>query len=123
MPRGQRERNQFGLLTVEELFCHEYINQRFNGTRAYLAAVSSDIAERSATDLASRLLKKPEIKARIHTLFSDKLARIDISTNDIVEELARLATFNILELTAYSGPIRPPNPEQIGHPIRFISAA
>ncbi|MFH1069497.1 MAG: terminase small subunit [Candidatus Glassbacteria bacterium] len=86
--------NKCGLSSFEEEFCHEYLKQKRNGTVAALD-LRSHLARNSAATLANRLLKKPEIRARINELTTKLLKKIDLDSERWMQELARLCVFDI----------------------------
>lgn len=69
-----------------EAFCREYIKNKFNQTRAYMAAYpdSSDDAARSSS---CDLLAKPNIQARIQELMEELEKNYGIEMQEIVDSI------------------------------------
>lgn len=82
------------LTPKQELFCQEYLID-LNATRAAKAAGYS---EKSAHDIGSENLRKPEIQARLSELRGNLMDKLEISKERVVTELARLALFDVRKL-------------------------
>jgi phage terminase small subunit len=82
-----------------ERFCWLYVRKE-NGTRCYLM-VHPDVTEDSARVLASRLLAKVDIKARIGILRAEREAALRIGEADIKADLAKLKNYNVQDF--YNG--------------------
>lgn len=82
-----------GELTAKEaLFVHYYVTNGYNGAKA---ARSAGFAESSANVQAAKLIAKPRVKAAIDKLIAPTLKKLDVTKERILEELARLAFFDI----------------------------
>lgn len=66
---NKSKQGQLKLNLKEEIFCKKYIEEGFNGTKAYLA-VKPNIKRNSASVRAVELLKKDSVKARIVKLLN-----------------------------------------------------
>lgn len=71
----------------QEAFCEEYVKD-FNGARAARAAGYSVDTART---IASSLLTKPDIKKRIAELAAKRKERLKVSSDRVIEELAKIA--------------------------------
>jgi len=70
-----------------ELFCRAYIID-LNGTNA---AIAAGWAPKSAVVTASKLLRKPNIQARIVELQKKQTDKLDITAERVLAELAKMA--------------------------------
>ena len=77
------------LTDIEEQFCIEYIKKLSNGTQAYLA-VNSNVTERSATAIASKLLTKINIQNRIKQLKEELRENQKIDLNQLVNAVSNV---------------------------------
>lgn len=76
------------VMTPEQvMFCHEYIVD-FNGTRSARAAGYSPKALRST---ASRLLTHSNVRTLVNHLKLQRMKRIEVTADKVVQELARIA--------------------------------
>jgi len=69
-----------------ELFCREYVANRFNGTRAAKVAYP-DQTDQSAGTTAWELLKKPDIQKRLSVLIGEVFNSIDLEAAQVVQKL------------------------------------
>lgn len=76
-----------GLNAKQERFCNEYIID-LNGTQA---AIRAGYSEDSAGSIASEILTKPEIQARIEALKLERSMRTDISADYVLSGLKEVA--------------------------------
>lgn len=88
MPKGIK--NEFGLDEREENFCLEYLKSGDNSSAAYREAFKPkpSVKQESIWQGASRLLARPEIKARIATLKAEAAKGRGITVMDLVDEYA-----------------------------------
>src|SRR5215471_13232656 len=84
-------------------FAKEYLKDK-NATRAAKAAGYS---EKSAHVLGCRLLKDPNVRSQIESLLEKVNAKLDISVERVIRELARLAFFDSLEFWNEDGTVKP----------------
>ncbi len=77
-----------GYTTLERLFCYEYMVDRNKGA----AAVRAGYKERSASAQASRVYKKCE--SRINEMLSDLTVSHNVTSERIIQELAKIAFAN-----------------------------
>ncbi len=80
-----------------EAFCREYVVD-FNGAQA---AIRAGYSERTARAIASELLTKPDIQARVKTLREASFARLDASADDVLRMWWETATADPNELTQH----------------------
>lgn len=72
------------------LFVREYLIDR-NGTRA---AIAAGFSSKSAHTTAHRLLKNAKVRELIDSLEAERLERLDITADRILQETAKLAFFD-----------------------------
>lgn len=82
------------------LFVDAYIGNGENGTRA---AIQAGYPQRSAHVAASRLLKDAKVFARIEKRRAELRARFNLTTDRVVQELARCSYFNPKRLVDAKG--------------------
>ena len=70
-----------------ERFCHEYIVAR----RGKKSAIAAGYPASSANKAATRLLARPEVKARIEELQAAAIARANLSKDEVIEGLRKAA--------------------------------
>jgi phage terminase small subunit len=87
----------------EEIFAREYVID-LNGKRAVIAAGYS---ESGAEVQASRMLRKPKVKALIAKLTEKKLEKLNVSAERILQELARIAFLDPANLFDEAGQLKP----------------
>ena len=85
------------LTLKEQAFVEVYIANKGNGTQA---AIAAGYSARSAYTLASRLLKKVEVKSAIERKTAKVLARYDVTPDKIVRELAKIGFSNVDDFIA-----------------------
>lgn len=79
----------------EQIFCDELISDsNFNKTLAYKKAYKNIKNDNVAAAAASRLMNKPEIKEYIDERIKDRLERIEVTQDDVIQELAAVAFAN-----------------------------
>lgn len=78
-----------------EVFAKTYLTNKNNGTKA---AIAAGYSEKSAHVTASRLLRNPKVQALIAETTESILDSLDISTERILKERARLAFFDARKL-------------------------
>lgn len=82
--------NEFGLTDRQEVFCQEYIKD-FNGTQA---AIRAGYKMKSANEIASENLAKPNIAARVKALIKETSQKNESMLDRIKAELIRIAFAN-----------------------------
>jgi len=82
------------LTAKQELFCKEYIID-FNGTQA---AIRAGYSENTANVIASENLSKPYIQAYLKKIMQDRADRLNITADNVVQELAKIGFMTIDEL-------------------------
>jgi phage terminase small subunit len=87
----------------EEIFAREYLID-LNGTRA---AIAAGYSEKSAETAGRRLYGNVRVKALIAKLTKEKFARLDISGERILQELAYVAFLDPRKLFTPGGELRP----------------
>ena len=75
------------------IFANEYLID-LNGTRAYKEAYPHVKNDNTAAAAAARLMNVPEIKEYIDERIKDRLERIEVTQDDVIQELAAVAFAN-----------------------------
>lgn len=101
-----------------EAFCRTYHGNRKNGTQA---AIAAGYAPNSAAVTASKLLKRPNILARLQELEDEALRKYDITADRVREEMAAIAFSNIAEFVTLE-PVNPNKPDGRKHAFIDIAA-
>lgn len=84
----------------ERVFAAEYVKARFNGTDA---AIAAGLAPRSATQEASKLLRKPNVQAMIAAAVNRHLVKHDLTADKIVMELKQIGFANMADYVGVDG--------------------
>lgn len=94
-----------------ERFCQAYVTNGYHGVNAAKAAgfCKESVEYGVAAATASRLLKHPEVKARIEELEADALRSTMITKEKILRELYDLATVDIHSCLDKEGELLPLN--------------
>ena len=79
------------LTDQEERFCYEYLID-FNRVRA---AVRAGYPDRQATSTAKKLMDDERVKAHINELIAEQNKRLEITSDRILQEYAKLAFSNV----------------------------
>jgi phage terminase small subunit len=83
------------------LFARAYVfTNQGNGTKS---AVTAGYSPRSAYSTASRLLKHPKVVARIEEMRARQAAKMELTPNTVVQELARLGFSNMQDFVDDEG--------------------
>ena len=85
------------LTTKQDLFCREYIID-LNATKA---AIRAGYSKKSAHVLGTQTLKIPKIRDRIDQLVGNRGNRLEISADNVLKELAKLAFHNPADYTEF----------------------
>lgn len=75
------------------IFANEYLID-LNGTRAYKEAYPHVKNNNTAAAAATRLMNNPEVKDYIDKRIKDRLERIEVTQDDVIQELAAIAFAN-----------------------------
>ena len=86
-----------------DLFAREYVID-LNGTRA---AIAAGYSESTATEQASRLLTKSNVKRIVDRLLAKRASKLDVTADRIIEELAKLAFFDPRKIYDADGALIP----------------
>lgn len=90
----------------EDWFCREYVaDAAENATEAY-SRVFKAIRSTSSVE-GCRLLKKPNIRARINELREDRAKRLGVSSDAVLAGIAKLAFYDVRNLFDSDGRIKP----------------
>ena len=87
--------NNYSYTRKQKIFCEKYLNTKGNGTQA---AIQADFSEKSAGVSAARLLTMDKIQERIQYLEverNQRLGDLNITTDRVALEMARLAFYDI----------------------------
>ena len=91
-PRTAKDATR-GLTLKQEVFVKEYLVD-FNATRAARAAGYS---EKSAEVTGSRMLRNAKVQAEIDRQTQNRVQKLEITTEKIMQETARIAFANVLD--------------------------
>ena len=101
MPRKQETlATKLGLSLKEAAFCEVYLQNRGNGTHAALAT-GFGTTEGSAATEGSRLLRIPKIMAYINQRGQELLEKLEITTDLLTAELAKMAFSNVKDFMTW----------------------
>lgn len=81
----------------QKLFCDEYIKD-FNASRAYKKIYTTCKKDETAKAAASRLLTNVNVQAYIQQRKEELQKRVDITQEDVIKELSRIAFGDIRKL-------------------------
>lgn len=93
------------LTAKQEQFCKEYLID-LNGTQA---AIRAGYSKDTAKEIASENLTKPNISECIEKLMADRSKRTEITADRVLEEIAKMAFFNVQDVQDDEGKTRPFN--------------
>jgi len=83
------------LTDKQEMFCQEYVaSAKLNATQA---AINSGYSEKTAQEIGSENLSKPIIQTRIAELQKERLERIELTQDEVLQELKNFAFSDITE--------------------------
>lgn len=95
-----------GLLPSEEKFALLYLQFNCSGPDAVLA-MRPEISRNAARCAAHRLMKRPEIQARIFELHEEMQAELKFTAKRVFLEIARIARGDVRKLYDENGNLRP----------------
>lgn len=115
----------FGLNTRQAAFCLEYL-QDLNATASYKRAGYKPRSDNAAAASASKLLRNHKIEAALELLKARRSRKLEITSEAVLEELARLAFSELSDAVEWgpSGVILKPSddlPEEIRAAIQEVS--
>lgn len=82
--------SNYGLNDKHKAFCEEYVANGYNATKAYMKVYENANPETSGT-MASRVLKKDNVKAYIKELQRERFEALNISAERVAEKLSDIA--------------------------------
>ena len=85
----------------EVAFCYEYVANNFNGAQAYNKTHRSG-SLRASSVMASRLLGKPNIKAKIKKLTEEHLTTLNYNANSVLKELSKNAFSDVRDFVRWN---------------------
>lgn len=91
------------LTDQQEQFCQEYLKD-LNGTQA---AIRAGYSAKSSRAISSTLLTKHNIQARLKVLIGDRSQRCQISADEVLLAIKKLAFFNLSDLFDENGDLKP----------------
>lgn len=98
--KNKGKSKKVGKLTAQqELFCREYCVD-FNASQA---AIRAKYSKKSARATAARLLTKENVQRKIQELQKETAKKIDITVQNVLEELAKLAFSNLPAMLKQQG--------------------
>lgn len=86
-----------------EMFCREYIKD-LNGTQA---AIRAGYSEKTANRIASELLTKPDVQARVMELQSVRVEEVRIDANYVLKRLIEIDEMDIADILDDGGDFLP----------------
>ena len=92
-----------GLTDKQELFCKEYLIDR-NATQA---AIRAKYSKNTARAIGTENLSKPAIKKRLAELAKPIHDKLDFGAKEVLNELQKLATSNLLDFFDKNGFLKP----------------
>lgn len=104
MPRHTTAAQQDGLTAKEILFVYYYLENGQNGAQA---AISAGYSAKTAKEQACRMLAKPHIKSAIDKQLGQTLAKLEITRERVLEEVARLGFADIRKCFNSDGTLKP----------------
>lgn len=90
---GIRKKGVVAVTDKQIIFANEYLID-LNGTRAYKEAYPHVKNDNTAAAAATRLMNNPEVKDYIDKRIKDRLERIEVTQDDVIQELAAIAFAN-----------------------------
>jgi len=90
------------LTEKQKRFCEEYLID-FNGTQA---AIRSGYSKKTAKEISSENLTKPNIQGYIKELISKQQERTEITADKVLKELALIAFFDVSSLYSEDGTLK-----------------
>lgn len=100
---GVNAGGMMALNAKQEAFCREYIID-LNGTQAVIRAGYS---ENTANRIASQLLSKLDIQARISELMAERNKRVDINADYVMRRLVEIDEMDVADILDDSGDFKP----------------
>jgi phage terminase small subunit len=94
MPKLTPKQNRFVL---------EYLANGMNATKA---AISAGYSKRTAASIGEENLRKPEIAKRLSEKVGIVMAKLDFSVDRVMQEIARLAFFDVAKLFEDDGSLK-----------------
>lgn len=104
--QSPKRAKQTGLTPLQERFVHAYIQNDYNATKAYKAAspgVSDEVAGRNG----HRLLKNADIATAIEQARKTATDKLELTTERVLREIARLAFLDPAKLLDETGKAKP----------------
>lgn len=97
------KKSEHDLEPQQERFCQEYLKD-LNAKRA---AARAGYSEKTAQEQGSRLLSKVNVQQRVQELMEKRAKRVEISSDKILAELARIAMTDISVAFNERGELKP----------------
>jgi phage terminase small subunit len=91
----KKTKRKSGLTARQKLFVSEYLVD-MNATQAYLRA-GYKVSESVAAVNASQTLRNPKICEAIHEAIGRRLLKLEITNDNVLQEIAKLAFSNVLD--------------------------
>lgn len=86
----------------QEMFCQEYIVD-LNGTQA---SIRAGYSEKTANRIASQLLSKLDIQARIAELKTSRCEEVKIDANYVLKRLVEIDSMDVLDILMPDGSVK-----------------
>lgn len=91
------------LTPKQKMFCKEYLID-LNATRA---AIRAGYSEKTARKIANENLTKPDIQEYIQAQMNKRAAKIEITADKVLQEIAKMAFANVQDLYDEHGILKP----------------
>jgi phage terminase small subunit len=95
---GTVYRNEYGLTSMEERFCEEFLRDY----RAGAAIKRAGFKKKQPNNAATKLMRRVDIRARIDTLQAEALERCRVSADWVISQLVEVVNFDIRRLITWT---------------------
>lgn len=115
VPRTRKSADNPPPLSLREIrFCQKYA-ETDNATRSYLDAGFEPASEHAATEAASKLLRKPDIRSYLDKLRADAAEAAQVTVDEVARGFRRAANADVTRLLGPDGEMLPPSqwPEDV----------
>ena len=124
MTKQSNSASPYGLTRKQLAFCDYFrADPTMNQTAAYSRSHPGCNSENAAAASATRLLKKNKAKQYLHACSLRVAKKVDIEQESVLQEIARIALFDLMDLFDDQGKMLPVDqwPEGAGSAIQTVS--
>lgn len=111
-----KQYNWDGFTDKERIFCYEYLIDQ-NGKEA---AIRAGYSPKTAVKMAYQLKQTPRVAARLDEMLADKITKLDITSDMIMQELAVIGFMKLDQVIA-AAPPRSDEEESGPAPVTLLS--